>query len=122
MSAVAYAVPARRVPARRVPAPKLRITARGRAVLAAIVAAPLVVAALVVGLNGGGAVATVEQAQVTFSYVSLAPGETLWELADRVAPGVDPREFIADVETLNNISATDLQAGQQLAVPAEYLP
>ena len=78
-------------------APRLRITARGRAVLLAIVATPLVILALVFGLNAGGAAATLDSTSDTFTYVTVESGQSLWDIAADVAPGVDPREFAADV-------------------------
>jgi hypothetical protein len=101
-------------------APRLRITARGRAVLLGIVATPLVILALVFGLNAGGAVATQEGASDTFSYVTVESGQSLWDIAADVAPGADPREFAAQVVSLNQLDSGVLQPGQQLAIPHQY--
>ena len=65
---------------------RLRLTRRGRAVLSALVALPLVIGALVFALNGGGAVATGEQTHVSFQYVTVESGDSLWSVAERVAP------------------------------------
>ena len=105
------------VPAAR--PPRLRITARGRAVLVAIVAAPLVIVAMIMALNGGGAVAT-ENAGAPLQTVTVIYGESLWELANELAPGADPREFIADVVGLNSLDSAEVRAGQQLQIPSEY--
>lgn len=99
-------------------APRLRITPRGRAVLAALIAAPLVVAAWV-GFSPA-AQAGDAPASVSFAYVSVEPGQSLWQLAERIAPGADPREVVADLLSLNNLASADVQPGQRLAVPAEY--
>jgi len=101
-------------------APRLRITARGRAVLLTIVATPLVIVALVFGLNAGGAAANLEPASDTFTYVTVESGQSLWDIAADVAPGVDPREFAAEVASLNQLGSAELQPGQQLAIPHEY--
>jgi len=103
------------------PAPRLRLTARGRIVVGALIAAPVVVFALLVGLGAPGAQATAETGTVTFTTVSIAPGQTLWDVAVRVAPDADPREVIADILALNNLSSGDVQPGQKLAIPAEYV-
>jgi len=100
--------------------PRLRITARGRAVLLTIVATPLVIVALVFGLNAGGAAANLEPASDTFTYVTVESGQSLWDIAADVAPGVDPREFVADVVSLNQLASAELQPGQQLAIPHHY--
>ena len=99
--------------------PRLRITARGRAVLVAIVAAPLVIVAMIMALNGGGAVAS-ENAGAPLQTVTVIYGESLWELANELAPGTDPREFIADVVGLNALDSAEVRAGQQLQIPSEY--
>jgi hypothetical protein len=102
-----------------VPAPRLRITRRGRAVLMALIATPLVVIAMVIALNGGGAVATGDASTVELEHATVMPGQTMWELAEEYAPNADPRDFIADVYSLNNLGGS-LQAGQDIAIPAKY--
>ena len=101
-------------------APRLRMTARGRAVLLTIVATPLVILALVFGLNAGGAAANLEPASDTFTYVTVESGQSLWDIAAEVAPAADPREFAAEVASLNQLGSAELQPGQQLAIPHQY--
>ena len=105
---------------RTTPAPRLRITARGRAVLLGIVATPLVILALVFGLNAGMAAATQEGGTDAFTYVTVEPGQSLWDIAADVAPASDPREFAAQIVSLNQLQSAVLQPGQQLAVPQQY--
>jgi hypothetical protein len=100
-------------------APRLRITRRGRAVVAALIAGPVAVAIAAFALDGG-AVATVESSDASFTYVSVAAGETLWDIASSVAPESDPREVVADITRLNNLSGS-VQPGERLAIPAEYV-
>ena len=107
------------------PAPRLRITSRGRMVLGTLAAIPVIAIALLVGPNVLGAQATgtlpADEAIVnSFQYVSIAPGQSLWQLAEQVAPQADPREVVADILTLNNLSSGDVQPGQKLAIPAQY--
>jgi nucleoid-associated protein YgaU len=99
---------------------RLRITARGYAVLTFLVALPLVVAAFVFATNGGGAVATDQSSHASFSYLTVQPGDTLWQLAGKIAPSADPRDVISDIEHLNQLSTSDVQPGQRLAIPAQY--
>jgi hypothetical protein len=106
-------------------APRLRITARGRAVVLAIVSTPLVLVTLIFGINAGGAAATLDPgidgfSTDTFTHVTVESGQSLWDIAAEVAPGVDPREFAADVASLNQLESAELQPGQQLAIPHEY--
>jgi LysM repeat protein len=105
-------------------APRLRLTPRGRAVFTALAAAPLVALALFIGLGGGDAVAgqnaPLDASAVTFEYVSIAPGQSLWQLAEQVAPQADPREVVADILALNQLQSADVQPGQELAIPVQY--
>jgi hypothetical protein len=100
--------------------PRLRLTARGRAVLTTVIVAPLAAIALVVALNGGGASASLEGGQQPFEYVTVQSGDTLWQLAQQVAPQVDPREVIEQFVQFNQLSSPDVYAGQELAIPAQY--
>jgi hypothetical protein len=99
--------------------PRLRLTQRGRKVLTALVATPLVIAALVFALNGGGATATLDSG-ATFEYVTVDGGQSLWQLAEQLAPDADPRDVIVDIMKLNQLESAEVYAGQQLAIPAQY--
>lgn len=100
-------------------AAKLRLTARGRAVFTTLAAAPLVAVALFLGLGGGDAVAS-QGSGAPLEYVSVEPGQSLWQLAEQIAPEADPREVIADVMALNQLGSADVQPGQELAIPVQY--
>jgi hypothetical protein len=100
--------------------PRLHLTDRGRAVFTTLAAAPLVAIALFVGLSGGNAVATHDAPAAGLEYVSIAPGQSLWQLAEQVAPQADPREVVADIVSVNQLASADVQPGQQLAIPAQY--
>jgi hypothetical protein len=52
-----------------------------------------------------------------FTYVTVMSGDSLWAIAERYAAGRDPRDFIQDVVTLNNLSDTVVSAGMKLAIP-----
>ena len=104
------------------PAPRLRLTKRGRSVLMTLAATPLVIAALVFALNGGMATATLEGSGAEFHTVTVGSGDTLWALAESIAPSADPRDVIIDIMKLNGLQSADVLAGQQLAIPAKYLP
>jgi hypothetical protein len=110
-----YASRSRQTPQR---AARLRITARGRAVLLTLVATPLVIAALVIGINAGGATAT--NSATPLKTVSVTSGESLWQLAVALAPNADPRDVIADIMTVNQLTSPDIQSGQRLEIPAQY--
>ncbi|GAA4669166.1 LysM peptidoglycan-binding domain-containing protein [Frondihabitans cladoniiphilus] len=99
---------------------RLRITRRGQAVLTVLVAVPLLAVLAIFLMGGGGAAATSTPGDVHFQHVTISSGETLWQVAETVAPKADPRDVIVDITKLNNLSSTDLQPGQTLAIPLQY--
>jgi len=100
--------------------PRLRLTQRGRVVFATLAAVPLVIAGLVFGLGASGAVATRDASTASFATVTVDAGQSLWDLAAEIAPTADPREVAAQIVSLNQLTSTVLQPGQELAVPASY--
>jgi len=103
------------------PGARLHITKRGRAVVTFLVAVPLAIAAAAFGLGAVGAAAgSSSGSAASFQYVTVEPGESLWQLAKTVAPTADPRDVVADILTLNNLSSGDVQPGQRLAIPTAY--
>ena len=99
---------------------KLRLTKRGRGVLTFLAATPLVIAAFVFALNGGGATASLDGSSVPFEYVTVQSGQSLWQLAEEIAPRSDPRDVIAQLVQLNQLDTADVYAGQELAIPTAY--
>lgn len=104
------------------PTTRLRITARGRRVVTALAATPLVVAIGFGALSGGAALASRDAGSPagTFDTVTVAAGDTLWGIAEDVAPGADPRDVVDEIVHLNQLSGSSVVAGQQLAIPAAY--
>ena len=107
------------------PLPRLRLTRRGRVVLGALIAAPVAVVLALSALNGSALGGSPAQAGSTvsttsFDHITVAAGESLWDLAAWVAPEADPREVVADFVALNQLSTTAVQPGQRLAIPLEY--
>lgn len=100
-------------------APQLRITARGRRALAIVVAAPVLALAALGALQATTAAAGPEASTVVYETTVVQPGQTLWSIASSIAPDVDPREVIADIQRINAISGA-IQPGQELSIPAEY--
>lgn len=106
------------------PAPRLRITPRGRAVVAVLVAIPIAIGAVAVGL-GQGAAATPADAPVassgsSFHWITVGHGDSLWSIAQRIAPGSDPRDVVADIVDLNQLPSASVAAGERIAIPARY--
>lgn len=100
--------------------PRLRLTRRGRVVFATLAAIPLVIAGLVFGLGASGAIATQDATGDSLTWVTVEGGQSLWDLAAEIAPTEDPREFAAQVVDFNHLASSEIQPGQELAIPTQY--
>lgn len=85
-----------------------------------LVAIPVAVAALALGLGSSGATAIRDASTASFDYVVVDTGQSMWQIAEVVAPGADPRDVIAEIVALNQLPSADVQPGQRLAIPAGY--
>ena len=92
----------------------VRLTARGRAVVTALLAV-LAVAVLLLTTSVSGAGTSTTPMPVR--HVTVEPGQTLWEIAGDVAPDADRRDTVAAIVELNALPGSSVQAGQQIAVP-----
>jgi len=101
-------------------APRLRITRRGQVVLSVLIAIPLVLGVGAFVLGGGDAVATSSSSSTTFEHVRVQAGDTLWSIAERVAPQSDPRDVISEIIKLNQLGSASITPNQQLAIPTQY--
>jgi Tfp pilus assembly protein FimV len=99
---------------------RLRLTRRGRAVITALVAFPLVVGAGIFAINGGGAAASGDASDASFSHVTVSSGQSLWQIAERVAPNADPRDVVSAIVDLNQLPDSTVMPGERLAIPAQY--
>jgi LysM repeat protein len=88
-------------------------------VFGALAAAPLV-AGLVLASVTSTASAGSENATVSFATVTVGSGESLWSIAERIAPQSDPREVIGDLQRFNGLEDSSVLPGQTLAIPAQY--
>jgi len=119
---------ARPAPAEATPAlaePPLRLTARGRKVVATLAAllvtAFLVVVSLVTGA-GPAAQATNHAvsraaAEKGLARVTVRPGESLWSVAEAADPDADTRVVVHEIIELNGLSGMVVNPGERLLVP-----
>lgn len=103
-SAVPSAVPARA---------RLRLTRRGR-LLVLLAVATLLLVAFSLGRTSAAAGSAPPRPRPT---TVVQPGETLWAIARRVAPGTDPRATVARLTDLNDLGSRPIVAGQRLVLP-----
>lgn len=120
MSAITYGPAVSTAPLGTAPVAltRLRLTRRGRAVIAALVSLPLVIALVSMALNGGGATATSSGPAV--ETVTIEAGESLWSVAAAIAPEASTADVVADLIAVNELSSAELMPGQVLIVPSRY--
>ena len=105
---------------------RVRLTRRGRLTFVLAVAV-LIALAVVVGVctraawagdsgapGAQGAAVATQQGRT----VVVQPGDTLWSIASRFAPGADPRVTVQRIVDLNKLRSVGVEAGQQLVLPA----
>jgi hypothetical protein len=99
----------------------MRLTRRGRVALVAVVAV-LAFLAVAVGQAALGAFEAAAGSDASSSETArtwvVQPGETLWSIAQRVAPDSDPRDTVARIVAMNDFSGSSVVAGEQIYVPA----
>ena len=97
----------------------IHLTRRGRFVVSALSFVAMLAFSLfsIVGLATASAKASNETASATTTQIVVAPGETLWTIAMRVNPEIDPRAVIEQIKDLNVLEGIDVYAGQVLLVP-----
>ena len=93
---------------------RLRLTTRGRRVIAVLAALPAVVA-LSATIIGGSSAASGSRDRgadpSAFTTVTVAAGESLWSIAQEVAPAADPRDVVDAIVRLNALDGVTVSAG-----------
>lgn len=122
VSITAYEVPGHGTTSRTARSTRLRLTRRGRRVLAALAAAPVVAGIAIATIGGGSALASREDGAPagSFDTVTVMPGESLWTIAQEVAPAADPRDVVDAIIALNQLPSSSVDAGERIALPAGY--
>lgn len=81
----------------------------------------LVLVGVIVGtvsfFSAPSALASNEKADVSYQYVTVSSGQTLWAIAEKYAPGQDVRDTIDAIVSLNNLTEGTVQPGQRIALP-----
>jgi Tfp pilus assembly protein FimV len=103
----------RRAPGLRA-ARHVRLTRRGRLAVVLALAALLFAA---FSLGRVGAEGSTSSAPAPSVSTTVVPGETLWSVAKRIAPGQDPRPVVEEIRRINSLPDAGLRAGQQLLLP-----
>ena len=101
----------------RVAAPAVRLTLRGRVVVAG--ASALAIGALSIALATAAQASHAGQAAPGryAAKVEVRPGQSLWSLAEAYDPDADPRLVMQQIQQLNSMAGDQLQPGDVLWVP-----
>ncbi len=91
----------------------LKLTVRGRRVVALLALLPIVIAFFFVGTRAVQA----DQSGPTTEVIKVEAGQSLWDVAVAVAPSEDPRSTIWTIKELNDLTTSEVLAGQALVVP-----
>ena len=94
----------------------VRLTRRGVVVLTTVVLA-LGAALFAIAASSSAAGAGARSSDPHIQAVTVAPGDTLWSIASRVAPDRDPRAEVSALQRRNHLSGVGLTPGQHLVVP-----
>jgi hypothetical protein len=107
----------RRQAVAEVEAPVLRLTRRGRMLLAAVSVIIFGSAVAVLGLRVAGVLEPGPDFSRTVP-VQVAPGQTLWSIAQSTNPSQDPAIVVEKIADLNKLaSSADVVPGQTLQIP-----
>ena len=82
-----------------------------------VLSVPFAAALMVVGSVQADAETSTSGSPAT-AIVVVQPGESLWGIAQEIAPGSDPREVVTSIRELNSLSDAPVVPGQSLVVPA----
>ena len=99
------------------PVSPLRVTRRGRALLLLTLVAVLLAAFSFGRARSEAAPVGGPNDSAVVQQTTVQACESLWTVARRIAPANDPREVIAQLRRLNDLSSSDLRVGQQLLLP-----
>ncbi|MCA1825237.1 MAG: LysM peptidoglycan-binding domain-containing protein [Mycobacteriales bacterium] len=94
----------------------LRLTRRGRIVVVVLIAAIAFLAFSLGRASTSQASRPGAPAPARHTTV-VRQGDTLWQIAQRVAPDNDPRAVVGALRELNGLDASPLRAGQRLVLP-----
>jgi len=92
----------------------MKLTVRGRRVVALLALLPIVLAFLLIGTRAAQA----DQSGPSTAVIKVEAGQSLWDVAVAIAPNEDPRSTIWTIKALNGLETSEVQAGQALIVPA----
>ena len=95
----------------------VHLNRRGRLARTFVVLSLAIVLGSVVSAKAGAGTSAAPAAAGSFITVTVAPGDTVWSLANRLASGGDVRSLVAEIISVNSLSSVDVTTGQKLRIP-----
>ena len=95
----------------------IRLNRRGRLARTFVVLSLAIVLGSVVSAKAGAGTEAAPQAAGSFITVTVAPGDTVWSLATRLADGGDVRSLVSEIISVNSLASVDVATGQKLRIP-----
>ena len=101
----------------------VRLNRRGRlartlVVLSLTIVLGSLVSGSLVSANAGAGTEAGPSKAGSFITVTVAPGETIWSLATRMAPETgDVRGLVSEILEVNSLASVDVEAGQKIRIP-----
>ena len=95
----------------------IRLNRRGRLARTFVVLSLAIVLGSVVSAKAGAGTDVAPQAGGSFITVTVAPGDTVWSLATRLADGGDVRSLVSEIISVNSLASVDVATGQKLRIP-----
>ena len=100
------------------PSGRIVLNRRGRLARTLVVLSLAIVAASVAGGQAGANTSQSQRSSAdTFITVTVAPGDTIWSLANRVAPAGEAGALVSAIIEINSLGSGDVEAGQKIRIP-----
>ena len=99
------------------PSGRIVLNRRGKLARTLVVLSLAIVAASVAGGQAGASTSAKASAAHSFITVTVAPGDTVWSLANRVGGGHDVGGLVSEIIEINGLGAGDVEAGQKIRIP-----
>ena len=90
---------------------------RGRLARTFVVLSLAIVLGSVVSAKAGAGTDSASQQAGSFITVTVAPGDTVWSLANRLAGARDVRSLVSEIISVNSLASVDVATGQKLRIP-----
>ena len=95
----------------------VHLNRRGRLARTFVVLSLAIVLGSVVSAKAGAGTSAAPATDGSFITVTVAPGDTVWSLANRLAAGGDVRSLVAEIISVNSLPSVDVATGQKLRIP-----